>query len=1406
MPTAPRIFISHLAKDTLFAQQLYQQLADEGFSLSPHPTAMPADDVRQDQLEAAIDACDTLILCMSRDALASSVITQAWLYARRQGKRVTPVLTQPIETDKLPRWMARVDWMETGLAGFLGGDAPESSSAWARLVNHLNTPEERPKVTYDHPPLPDDFVMRPQELEPLIDAVLNPSHYIASITEQQGAGGYGKTTLALAVCHDERVRLSFDAILWVTLGEKLTENDVDGLQKDLVKTLTPKDLLYDLKRAVGDQHVLFVVDDAWAAYAVGKFFGFSDNIFTLVTTPHPRILGRREYQQQIDGMTPTEAVQLLGAGFYPPHMGSDSKPTVSTTMANTEEPLLEQLAERLGWWPWALRWVNRVLHERYALLADLGTAMTYVHDQLDRQGFTALVNPSDPNECHAAIDAVIGLSLSLLPDQQVTQFVQLAIFPKHTDIALPTLSKLWGLDADETDRLCTDLSSQLLVLRHDVEKKTIRLHGMVYEHLHRHHQANLEAWHTKMIKAWQDLYALPDEYAWRNLAYHLIQSGQDDRLYALLTDYRWLQAKLDATDSGALEADCTALLRIGKYPDYCRITEDRQEVIRLIRSVMMLSHNFLRDKSKLPYFLVGRLWTHRQHPDLDNLWRTCHSITPLELLETQEYPPMRQASKALDKQLRRHTNDVRGVLLMPDGRFVSWSSTNNLRLWSLDGQMLEGLFGHTSLINGALLMPDGNILSWSRDTTLRLWSPDGHPLATLTGHTKSVSGAHITSDGRILSWSRDNTLRLWSPDGEPLVTLTGHTDWVKGALVMLDGRILSWAEDKTLRLWSSDGLALAELRGFTSVVNGMLLMPDGRILSWSNEKILRLWSSDGLALAELRGHTKMVNGALLMPDGRILSWSNDQTLRLWSSDGLALAELRGHTKMVNGALLMPDGRILSWSDDQTLRLWSSDGHPLAVLSGHVKPIRTVFLMPDGRIKSWSYHFDDPILWSSDGERIFYRGNDLPPVFLPDAQSIKSLSGLQGNLILLDGRILSWSSGRHILLQFVDERSSHLSFRDREMYRYYSQESSLLTLKNKRILSWSQDKTLTLWSPNGQLLATLTGHTREVTGAVQLADGRVLSWSDDHTLRLWSPDGHPLAELSGHTSRVIGVSQLADGRLLSWTDGGYSQDHTLRLWSSDGQPLATLIGHTGSVKRVRQLADGRILSWSPDHTLRLWSADGHPLATLTGHTSWVEGALQLADGRLLSWSGDKTLKLWSTDGQPLATLTGHTGSVKRVLQLADGRLLSWADGSYYKDHTVRMWTTDGQLLAALGHTNSVKSVWQLADGRLLSWSWDTLRLWSPDGESIAHLDNWESQQARFEGWAEAHGVDVRVLYKHDPNTPESPYALGVDNRLWVYGVGEFIGDAGFTRVAVSGQTITVGDEDRRVIFLRVRGGG
>jgi WD40 repeat protein len=259
--------------------------------------------------------------------------------------------------------------------------------------------------------------------------------------------------------------------------------------------------------------------------------------------------------------------------------------------------------------------------------------------------------------------------------------------------------------------------------------------------------------------------------------------------------------------------------------------------------------------------------------------------------------------------------------------------------------------------------------------------------------------------------------------------------------------------------------------------------------------------------------------------------------------------------------------------------------------------------------------------------------------------------------------------------------------------------------------------------------------------------------------VWSIDGQLTIHLTGHKDVVWGALQLANGQILSW-----SMDKTLILWSINWQLSNILNGHKDYVTSALQLVDGRLISCSADSSIRVWSEDGHFLYSLNGHTAWVSGAIQLTDERLLSWSADKTLKLWSVNKQRVKEPENHIVSYWYLKSFTDGRFLSWPDNGLIK-------------------------------------------IWASSGKILAQLDEFQNSIAVINKWAEVHGVDVGALYSHDPSTQESPYTRVTDDgRLWVYGVGEFIGDAEFNRVAVSGQTLVVGDEAGRVIFLRVRGGG
>jgi WD40 repeat protein len=69
-------------------------------------------------------------------------------------------------------------------------------------------------------------------------------------------------------------------------------------------------------------------------------------------------------------------------------------------------------------------------------------------------------------------------------------------------------------------------------------------------------------------------------------------------------------------------------------------------------------------------------------------------------------------------------------------------------------------------VNGVAALPDGRVVSASSDETLRVWNPDtGESLQVLEEHTGPVNGVAALPDGRrVVSASWDKTLRVWDAD------------------------------------------------------------------------------------------------------------------------------------------------------------------------------------------------------------------------------------------------------------------------------------------------------------------------------------------------------------------------------------------------------------------------------------------------------------------------------------------------------------------------------------------------------------------------------------------------------------------------------------------------------------------
>ena len=94
---------------------------------------------------------------------------------------------------------------------------------------------------------------------------------------------------------------------------------------------------------------------------------------------------------------------------------------------------------------------------------------------------------------------------------------------------------------------------------------------------------------------WRDPQALPDAFAWRWFGWHVVQAGESSRLRDLLLDYRWLAAKLRATDPQALASDLELVSHL--------------EPFALIRDALRLVCTTLAETAASSVRSCGDAWT-----------------------------------------------------------------------------------------------------------------------------------------------------------------------------------------------------------------------------------------------------------------------------------------------------------------------------------------------------------------------------------------------------------------------------------------------------------------------------------------------------------------------------------------------------------------------------------------------------------------------------------------------------------------------------------------------------------------------------------------------------------------------------------------------------------------------------
>ena len=192
-------------------------------------------------------------------------------------------------------------------------------------------------------------------------------------------------------------------------------------------------------------------------------------------------------------------------------------------------------------------------------------------------------------------------------------------------------------------------------------------------------------------------------------------AGQQDELEQLLFTYRWLDAKLQATDIVSLNDDFD-LRRDG----------EQHSQLGLLQHALQLSVSVLvREKDQLVSQLYSRL------SGLGAEWEVL--VGELKHQERVQWlrsktPTLTAPGGNLVYTLRRHTDRASNLLLTPDGHLISSSHSEygiskdfTVKVWDIDtGVLLHSLEAHTDGVTNLLISTTGHLITSCRggDSTI----------------------------------------------------------------------------------------------------------------------------------------------------------------------------------------------------------------------------------------------------------------------------------------------------------------------------------------------------------------------------------------------------------------------------------------------------------------------------------------------------------------------------------------------------------------------------------------------------------------------------------------------------------------------------------------------------------------
>ena len=588
----------------------------------------------------------------------------------------------------------------------------------------------------DLPPhyLPREEVLAVLKQKLLAEGATPGSTGKSSAVGVQGMGGIGKTVLASALAHDSEVRQAFpDGIYWVTVGQKPSLLD---LQNQLLRQLTgSKETLATqqeakdaLREALEGRSALVVLDDVWTIDHADAFSVTALPARLIITTRNNEVLvglGAEEHSMEV--LSPSDALKMLAE--WVDQKSPDTLPVEAA-----------EVAKECGYLPLALAMIGAMIRSKPSSgPASASLAWKDALTRLRRADLGAL-KKAFPNYPWPDLLQAIEVSVEGLESADRERYLDMAVFPEDVPIPEGPLRILWNTDEIDT-RDCMARFVVRSLVKWATDGSSLILHDLLRDLIHKRREKDLHGLHLRLVEAWDALPKLPDAYAWRWIAYHLVEAGREDDLRRLLVDFNYLKTKLAATSLNALIAD------------YSYLTDDKESPSVTTKSAAQLVGEALRlsapalapDPGELPGQLHGRLLGFVAQPDIRKLLDQAAESRDgvwLKPLTANLVPP----GSPLIAKLTERDKTVTAVAFSSDGGTVVFASRDrdqgsgpdsdvcDVKVWSVSSGAVVTLC--RSRVDALTLSPDGAHVAIATGGTGTLW-----PIAARSGRfPQSFSG------------------------------------------------------------------------------------------------------------------------------------------------------------------------------------------------------------------------------------------------------------------------------------------------------------------------------------------------------------------------------------------------------------------------------------------------------------------------------------------------------------------------------------------------------------------------------------------------------------------------------------------------------------------------------------------